>query len=127
MGTSCLVARQCKDSKKIEVNRINWDGYPSYVGNKLETYFNSPEKLDEFFSKKQIRCIEDDNTIEFYPESIDIVYSDFDVFLNKIENSMCDYCYFFKDKWYQVPMRYDLEEIPRLQKGQLYPIGHWGS
>lgn len=126
MGTSCIIARPSKDNKRIEVNRINWDGYPSYVGFKLENFFNTPEKVDELFVKKEIRCIEDDNSLNFYPEDFDLSYADFSIMLDKIEDSCADYCYFFKDKWYQVPIRFDLEEMPRLQKGHLYPIGAWG-
>ena len=32
MSTSCFIARSSEDNKKISVNRINVDGYPSYVG-----------------------------------------------------------------------------------------------
>lgn len=127
MSTSCLIARYSKDNKSIEVNRINWDGYPSYVGYKLENFFNTPEKVDKLFTKKDIKEITDDNEIEFYPEDFDKSYCDFSTLLEQMENFRADYCYFFKDKWYQVPMIFDLQENPRFKKGKLYPIGTWGS
>lgn len=127
MSTSCFIARPSKDNKKIEVNRINFDGYPSYVGYKLENFFNTPEKIDGLFVKKEISEITNDNSIEFYPGEFELSYPDFSVLMDRMEKAGIDYCYFFKDKWYQVPMIFDLQEIPSLQKGHLYPIGTWGS
>lgn len=127
MSTSCLIARPSKDNKRIEVTRINLDGYPTGVGFQLENFFNTPEKVDKLFTKREIRRLTEDNEIEYYMGLFDLSYSDFSILINKIEDSCVDYCYFFKDKWYQVPIRFDLEEDPSLEKGHLYPIGTWGN
>lgn len=55
MSTSCFIARPSKDNKKIEVNRINFDGYPSYVGYKLENFFNTQKKLMDYLLKKKFQ------------------------------------------------------------------------
>lgn len=45
MSTRCMIGKVYDG--KVKAIYCHWDGYPSYTGNMLETYYNNDEIIDE--------------------------------------------------------------------------------
>ena len=55
MSTRCMIGKVYDG--KVKAIYCHWDGYPSYTGNILETYYNNDEIIDELIELGGLSCI----------------------------------------------------------------------
>ena len=97
MGTPGTISIQ-KADKSIITTRVNWDAYPTGVGQELADNFLDDEEIEKIIKGGEIRHITD-GLVEHYKNGHPVTtYSNHDEYMNNIDEK---YNYIWKDsRWF---------------------------